>query len=705
MFVLAAVLLAPLCFFAFPQNAHAIASLSTSYAVNAPSSTMNGLAKQIRIDTATGKVYTLGTSAVTFLEFSVDGSSVSVISYNISPASFTTLDFVINSGQLFMNQSGGSSPQLARYDLSGSSANFAASSSLAAGTASIAFGPASSLYASKGTALVPYDYSLVKTGATTTLTSAPTRMSYSGAKVFYITSAGRIASNDLLGTDVTLATGLGANQKGILASSDATFLYHASTTAIRKISASTGAAKWSKTVSNLLAIDMNTTNGKIYTVDTGGVIQVYDPIYPVATFTATSSGSNVTLSIVSGAADTDFGGVMIRRSAVSFPTSSTDGTGVTSTVENSFVDSGLSDGTYYYTAFNTTADGYYSTGVTTSVSVDGTPPSAPVLSASRSGTSVSLSWTQPDTTASFMLRRSTLGAISSNSDGSTVSTTDVSITSYVDSGLSDGTYYYGIFAIDSNGNYSSAGTAPSVTIDTLAPSVPASFTATASGSSITLDWTNPNDADFSYVTIQFSTSSYPATPNDGTTVASTAATQYTLSNLSDATYYFSIFAYDYSGNYSNAVTSTARVNTVVPSPSPSPSPTPVSAPGLLLLGIALNTVPPQATNAGDASKAIVSNKTSAAAAAAPNLKRVLTSGSSGSDVKALQKFLNALGFTVAAKGAGSPGQETTFFGPATTRAIIKFQEAYADEILKPLGLKKGTGVLGAATMKKMQEMQ
>ena len=71
--------------------------------------------------------------------------------------------------------------------------------------------------------------------------------------------------------------------------------------------------------------------------------------------------------------------------------------------------------------------------------------------------------------------------------------------------------------------------------------------------------------------------------------------------------------------------------------------------------------------------------------------RNLKSGMKHADVKELQKFLNANGFLVAKTGTGSPGKESTLFGTATARAIQKFQEANAELVLKPLGLKKGTG--------------
>lgn len=56
--------------------------------------------------------------------------------------------------------------------------------------------------------------------------------------------------------------------------------------------------------------------------------------------------------------------------------------------------------------------------------------------------------------------------------------------------------------------------------------------------------------------------------------------------------------------------------------------------------------------------------------------RSLTYGSRGNDVLELQKFLNTHGFTVAATGAGSLGNETTFFGTATRKAVARFQAAY-----------------------------
>jgi len=55
--------------------------------------------------------------------------------------------------------------------------------------------------------------------------------------------------------------------------------------------------------------------------------------------------------------------------------------------------------------------------------------------------------------------------------------------------------------------------------------------------------------------------------------------------------------------------------------------------------------------------------------------RNLVVGSTGSDVKCLQVLLNTNGYTLAATGAGSPGHETSYFGPRTLVVVKAFQAA------------------------------
>ncbi|MDE2038306.1 MAG: peptidoglycan-binding protein [Patescibacteria group bacterium] len=104
-----------------------------------------------------------------------------------------------------------------------------------------------------------------------------------------------------------------------------------------------------------------------------------------------------------------------------------------------------------------------------------------------------------------------------------------------------------------------------------------------------------------------------------------------------------------------------------------------------------------------ASAAIVAAPAAVSSPSAPasssSFARDLTIGSTGPDVVALQQFLNAHGFLVSSSGSGSPGHETSYYGPATAAAVSRFQNAYAAEILVPYGLSQGTGYFGPSTRK------
>jgi chitodextrinase len=83
---------------------------------------------------------------------------------------------------------------------------------------------------------------------------------------------------------------------------------------------------------------------------------------------------------------------------------------------------------------------------------------------------------------------------------------------------------------------------------------------------------------------------------------------------------------------------------------------------------------------------LIGNASSAASYA---FSRNLTIGTKGDDVRQLQRFLNGAGFRVAASGAGSPGLESTTFGPATRSALARYQSSK--------GIVPAAGYFGPAT--------
>ncbi len=73
-------------------------------------------------------------------------------------------------------------------------------------------------------------------------------------------------------------------------------------------------------------------------------------------------------------------------------------------------------------------------------------------------------------------------------------------------------------------------------------------------------------------------------------------------------------------------------------------------------------------------------------------------GSSGEEVKLLQTWL------AQDRSVYPEGIVSGYFGYLTQRAVIKFQEKYANDILVPQGLTRGTGIVDVLTRKKLNEI-
>lgn len=76
----------------------------------------------------------------------------------------------------------------------------------------------------------------------------------------------------------------------------------------------------------------------------------------------------------------------------------------------------------------------------------------------------------------------------------------------------------------------------------------------------------------------------------------------------------------------------------------------------------------------------------------------LTVGSKDTEVENLQKCLAKF------PDVYPEGEVTGYFGQKTKAAVIRFQEKYPDDILKPAGISKGNGRVGPATREKLNEI-
>lgn len=538
----------------------ASAPLNSTYSATVPTVGL-GTYRQIRVDPANGTAYVLGSSTSVLGSLSADGNTYSSIPYSSALPVNSTSDLAISGGKAFIVINGATNA-IYRYDINDGTASFVASSTLTTGISAVTFGDGI-IYASKGATIYSFNSNLDSVASNASASSPVARLAYGGGNLFYLSTGGRFARIVLGVSDNTIISGgpTSATVKGFAASNNGSALYYASTSGFSKISATDGTLFWTRSMASIAGMDVNTSTGRITILTSSGAVTNYNPINAVSSFSSSASGTSATLNWTTGVFDSDFSGVTIRRSLGSFPLTATDGTAVTSSDSGtSFTDTDLDEGTYYYSIFNQTSDGYYSPAATSTVTID-LPPSAPSLFAEATDNTVSLSWSVPSDTNTFEIRRDTTDFPLSHLEGSTVTTTENTVTNLVQSGMPDGTYFYSIFAIDAGGNYSPAGTA-SIVVDTTPPAAPI-LDITASSSDVYLSWNVPATTE-SFL-LRHSLVSFPTTISEGMVVTSTIATDLVHVGLIDGTHYYSIFARDSYGNYSTAGMASVVIDTTAPS--------------------------------------------------------------------------------------------------------------------------------------------
>lgn len=122
---------------------------------------------------------------------------------------------------------------------------------------------------------------------------------------------------------------------------------------------------------------------------------------------------------------------------------------------------------------------------------------------------------------------------------------------------------------------------PSTPADTTSPNNVTNLTSSTTETQALLAWTNPTNGDYQKTKIVRKENSYPASVSDGTLVFDDNKNSFTDSNLkSGTTYYYAVYTYDTSGNYSQASTFTVITKGVAPSSSTSyPDSTLIKTPG------------------------------------------------------------------------------------------------------------------------------
>jgi fibronectin type 3 domain-containing protein len=214
---------------------------------------------------------------------------------------------------------------------------------------------------------------------------------------------------------------------------------------------------------------------------------------------------------------------------------------------------------------------------------DITPPSVPGTLAATGGPSrINLSWgaaTDDVAVTKYDVYRSATAGFTPDATNRIAQPTG---TSYTDTGLAVGTYYYRVAAEDGAGNVGpNSNEAGASASDGLPPSAPAGLSGSVSGTTINLSWTGSTD-DIGVVRYNVHRgASAGFTPTTANRIAQPTGTGYSDSGLAPGTYYYKVTAEDAAGNLSAA--SNESAGTI-------PDTAPPSAPGALTQTVTGSTV-------------------------------------------------------------------------------------------------------------------
>jgi hypothetical protein len=419
---------------------------------------------------------------------------------------------------------------------------------------------------------------------------------------------------------------------------------------------------------------------------------VVDGAIPAVSLTSPANGSTAsgTVSLTATASDSGTGlvGVQFRVGTTNIGIEDTS-----APYSVSWNSTGVADGTHTLHAVARDVAGNFATS-SISVTVDNTAPVAPgtpdLATSSDTGNSSTDNITAT-TTPQFTVSCVSGSTVQLYRAGSTLigsgtcSSSTVTITSAT---LTEGTHTITARQTDLAGNISSASTGLSITIDTSGPSV--SITSPSTGSTTSGTIAINATATDSLTSVAGVLFSYGTTTISSEDTSSPYSVSFDTTTVADGVYTLNAVARDVVGNYATSTISITVTNTVATTtatsttsttsgPTQSSGPTAYSTPpSSPISGIYNPTVNNTAGEVISPTKAIASAIVQAAGISPSfNFTRNATIRTINNEVVNLQRMLNTMGYTVSNTGSGSVGNESSFFGPKTRLALIRFQRAFA----------------------------
>lgn len=211
---------------------------------------------------------------------------------------------------------------------------------------------------------------------------------------------------------------------------------------------------------------------------------------------------------------------------------------------------GLTDGTVYYVKVTAQdASGNVATATTSFTTIDNTAPIISDLQViSITETTARVVWTTNEPATSNLSYGTTTAYTSGSFSDATLTTDHV-----VDlTGLTPGAlYHFLVSSADASGNNAVSSDQTFTTLINLPPAN-AQLTVTPGIDSNALSWTLPSESDLAGVVLVYRTDRYPTGPFDGTVLVNGMATSFDHTGLTaGVTYYYGLFVYDTSGQYSS----------------------------------------------------------------------------------------------------------------------------------------------------------